>query len=43
MVEKENHHFLYYIFHFDKMNCKMEQTKTQTLREYLLRLFKKGE
>lgn len=43
MVEKEKHHYLYYIFHFDKKYCKMEQTKTQTLREYLLRLFKKGE
>lgn len=42
-MEQKQHHFLYYIFRFDKKQCKMDETKVKNLKAYLLQIIKKGE
>lgn len=42
----KNHHFLYYIFQYDKKNCKMDAEQENGLKRQIrkmLQLFHKGE
>lgn len=41
--KKDKRHFLYFIFQSDRKECIMVKEKANSLRQYLLRLFGKGE
>ena len=43
MEKEKKHHFLYYIFRFDKKTCIMDEKKTASIKRYLLRVLRKGE
>ena len=46
MESGKTHHFLYYIFQFDKKRCIMEEKRARSLHRHFqktLKLFQKGE